>query len=62
MSQLIACKMLHGLVFGADSKAVDVDANGNLIELKVERRHGCRRIHVSGFETVRTGRELKLYR
>ena len=39
MSQLIACKTPHGLVFGADSKAVDVDANGNLIELKVERIH-----------------------
>jgi 20S proteasome alpha/beta subunit len=39
MSQLIACKTPHGLVFGADSKAVDVDANGNLIELKVERLH-----------------------
>ncbi len=39
MSQLIACKTSHGLVFGADSKAVDVDTNGNLIELKVERMH-----------------------
>jgi hypothetical protein len=39
MSQLIACKTPHGLVLGADSKAVDVDANGNLIELKVERLH-----------------------
>ena len=39
MSQLIACKTPHGLVFGADSKAVDVDTNGNLIELKVERLH-----------------------
>ena len=39
MSQLIASKTPHGLVFGADSKAVDVDPNGNLIELKVERLH-----------------------
>jgi 20S proteasome alpha/beta subunit len=39
MSQLIACKTPLGLVFGADSKAVDVDTNGNLIELKVERLH-----------------------
>ncbi|MDA8138033.1 MAG: hypothetical protein M0036_05200 [Desulfobacteraceae bacterium] len=39
MSQLIACKSRDGVVFGADAKAVDVDANGNLIELKVERLH-----------------------
>jgi 20S proteasome alpha/beta subunit len=39
MSQLIACKSPRGIVFGADSKAVDVDANGNLIELKVDRLH-----------------------
>jgi 20S proteasome alpha/beta subunit len=39
MSQLVACKTPEGIVFGADSKAVDVDANGNLIELKVERLH-----------------------
>jgi 20S proteasome alpha/beta subunit len=39
MSQLIACKTSAGLVFGADSKAVDVDSNGSLIELKVERMH-----------------------
>lgn len=39
MSQLITCKTSQGLVFGADSKAVDVDTNGNLIELKVERLH-----------------------
>ena len=39
MSQLIACKTSSGLVFGADSKAVDVDANGSLIELKVDRLH-----------------------
>ena len=39
MSQLIACKSQDGIVFGADGKAVDVDANGNLIELRVERLH-----------------------
>jgi len=39
MSQLIACKTSSGLVFGADSKAVDVDSNGSLIELKVDRLH-----------------------
>jgi hypothetical protein len=39
MSQLIACKTKNGIVFGADGKGVDVDANGNLIELKVERLH-----------------------
>jgi 20S proteasome alpha/beta subunit len=39
MSQLIACKTFTGLVLGADSKAVDVDSNGSLIELKVERMH-----------------------
>ena len=39
MSQLIACKTREGIVMGADSKAVDIDANGNLIELKVDRLH-----------------------
>lgn len=39
MSQLIACKSNEGIVLGADGKAVDVDANGNLIELKVDRLH-----------------------
>ncbi|RJQ86915.1 MAG: hypothetical protein C4519_01565 [Desulfobacteraceae bacterium] len=39
MSQLIACKSRDGVVFGADGKAVDVDANGNLIELRVDRLH-----------------------
>ncbi|MBR9980401.1 MAG: hypothetical protein KFF50_05195 [Desulfatitalea sp.] len=37
MSQLIACKYQDGIVLGADSKALDVDGNGNLIETKVER-------------------------
>ena len=39
MSQLIACKTKEGLVLATDSKAVDVDQNGNLIELKVDRMH-----------------------
>lgn len=39
MSQLIACKTAQGIVMGVDSKAVDIDGNGNLIELKVDRLH-----------------------
>lgn len=39
MSQLIACKTAEGIILGADSKAVDVDANGNLIEMRVDRLH-----------------------
>lgn len=39
MSQLIACKYSEGIIMGADSKAVDVDNNCNLIELKVDRLH-----------------------
>lgn len=39
MSQLIACKTMEGIVLAADGKAVDVDLNGNLVELKVERLH-----------------------
>ena len=39
MSQLIACKTKNGIVLAADAKAVDVDQNGNLIELKVDRLH-----------------------
>ena len=39
MSQLIACKSKNGLVLGVDSKAIDVDQHGNLIELKVDRMH-----------------------
>jgi len=39
MSQLIACKSKNGIVLAADGKAVDVDMNGNLIELKVDRLH-----------------------
>jgi hypothetical protein len=37
MSQIIACKTADSIVLAADSKAVDVDANGNLIELGIER-------------------------
>jgi len=50
MSQLIACKTQHGIVLGADGKAVDVDDNGNLIELKVERLH-----QVSEFAAIMNG-------
>lgn len=50
MSQLIACKTSEGIALGADSKAVDVDANGNLIELKVERLH-----QLSQFSAIMNG-------
>jgi hypothetical protein len=50
MSQLIACKSKEGIVFGVDGKAVDVDANGNLIELKVDRLH-----QLSDFTAVLNG-------
>ncbi len=39
MSQLIACKSKDAIVFGVDGKAIDVDANGNLIEFKIDRLH-----------------------
>jgi 20S proteasome alpha/beta subunit len=39
MSQLIACKSKDGVVMAVDGKAVDVNGNGNLIELKVDRLH-----------------------
>jgi hypothetical protein len=39
MSQLIACKADNHIVLAADSKAVDVDDYGNLIELRVDRMH-----------------------
>lgn len=50
MSQLIACKAREGIVFAADGKAVDVDLNGNLIELRVERLH-----QVSEFAAIMNG-------
>jgi hypothetical protein len=37
MSQLIACKNQHGIVLAADSKAVDIDASGKIMEYSVSR-------------------------
>ena len=37
MSQLIACKNQHGIVLATDSKAVDIDTSGNLVEYSVSR-------------------------
>jgi 20S proteasome alpha/beta subunit len=37
MSQLIACKHKSGIVLAADSKAVDVDASGNVVEYSISR-------------------------
>jgi hypothetical protein len=37
MSQLIACQNGHGIVLAADSKAMDFDPNGKMIELTVDR-------------------------
>ncbi|UCF95174.1 MAG: hypothetical protein JSW39_13820, partial [Desulfobacterales bacterium] len=37
MSQLIACKNKNGIVLATDSKALDVDPQGHLIELQIER-------------------------
>jgi hypothetical protein len=37
MSQLIACKNQQGIVLATDSKAVDIDATGNLVEYSVKR-------------------------
>jgi len=37
MSQLIACQNVNGIVLAADSKAVDFDPSGKIIELKVDR-------------------------
>lgn len=37
MSQLIACKNKLGIVLAADSKAIDVDASGKMIEFSIAR-------------------------
>lgn len=34
MSQLIACKNKHGIILAADSKAIDFDPNGELVEFE----------------------------
>lgn len=50
MSQLIACKARDAIVLAADSKAVDVDQYGNLIELQMDRLH-----QLSEFSAILTG-------
>lgn len=50
MSQLIACKTRDAIVLAADSKAVDVDDYGNLIELHTDRLH-----QLSEFSAILTG-------
>jgi hypothetical protein len=50
MSQLFACKTGNSVVLAADGKAVDVDANGNLIELHIDRLH-----QLSQYSAVLTG-------
>jgi hypothetical protein len=37
MSQLIACRNENGLVLAADSKAIDFDPSGKMIDIKVDR-------------------------
>ena len=37
MSQLIACKNRHGIVLATDSKAIDVDASGKIMEYSISR-------------------------
>lgn len=37
MSQLIACKNQHGIVLATDSKAIDVDASGKIMEYSISR-------------------------
>jgi hypothetical protein len=50
MSQLIACKADDHIVLAADSKAVDVDDYGNLIELRIDRLH-----QLSEYSAILTG-------
>jgi hypothetical protein len=37
MSQLIACKNEHGIILAADSKAIDFDPTGKMVDFKVDR-------------------------
>jgi len=37
MSQIVACKNQHGIVLGSDSKAIDFDLKGEMVESQVER-------------------------
>ncbi|MGD9009017.1 MAG: hypothetical protein PVG41_13900 [Desulfobacteraceae bacterium] len=50
MSQLIACKSDDHIVLAADSKAVDVDDYGNLVELRIDRLH-----QLSEYSAILTG-------
>lgn len=50
MSQLIICKTNDSIVLAADGKAVDVDDNGNLIELGIDRMH-----QLSQYSAILTG-------
>ncbi len=50
MSQLFACKTNISIVLAADSKAIDVDTNGNLIELGIDRLH-----QLSQYSAILTG-------
>lgn len=50
MSQLFACKTDDSIVLASDGKAVDVDDNGNLIELGIERMH-----QLSQYSAILTG-------
>ena len=37
MSQIVACRTDRGIVFAADSKALDLDPNNEIVELKTNR-------------------------
>lgn len=50
MSQLIACKADDNIVLAADSKALDVDDYGNLVELRIDRLH-----QLSEYSAILTG-------
>lgn len=50
MSQLIACKAEDYIVLASDSKTVDVDDYGNLIELRIDRLH-----RLSEYSAILTG-------
>lgn len=50
MSQLFACKTMDSIVLASDGKAVDIDGNGNLIELGIDRLH-----QLSQYSAILTG-------
>lgn len=39
MSLIIACKDEHGIILATDSKAIDFDLSGKMVELKIQRLH-----------------------